>query len=68
MCIRDRDMVSLRLSDGLDKINPDEVDDIIIAGMGGDVISWIIDRCNWLKDSQKHLILQPMTCAERLRK
>lgn len=63
-----QDMVSLRLSDGLDKINPDEVDDIIIAGMGGDAITGIIARCNWLKDSQKHLILQPMTCAERLRK
>lgn len=65
---RAEDMVLLRLSDGLEKINADEVDDIIIAGMGGDVISGIIDRCEWLKNLTKHLILQPMTCAERLRK
>ena len=56
------------LSNGLEKINPDEADDIIIAGMGGELISNIIENATWLKNENKHLILQPMSCAEHLRR
>lgn len=62
------DIVETRLSDGLTKISPDEADDIIIAGMGGDLIASIIDNAPWLKNAEKRLILQPMTKSERLRK
>lgn len=55
------------LSDGLAEIMPAQADDIIIAGMGGELIIKIIDAACWLKDSDKHLILQPMTRAEELR-
>lgn len=56
------------LSDGLEKVPVEEVDDIIIAGMGGELIASIIDREPRLKDGTKRLILQPMTMADKLRR
>ncbi len=61
------DRIELRLSDGLEKYRADEVQDIVMTGMGGILISEIIDRAPWLKSTQKHLVLQPMTHAEYLR-
>lgn len=61
------DIVSARLSDGLDNIMPDEADDIVIAGMGAELITAIIGRADWLKDPSKRLILQPMTRVHMLR-
>ncbi len=58
--------IQVRLSDGLLAIAPDEVDDIVIAGMGADTIIGIISAAPWLKNRDKHLILQPMTKGERL--
>lgn len=60
--------ISTVLCDGLAKINPENVDDIAIFGMGGELIIKIIDEANWLKDADKRLILQPMTHPEKLRK
>ena len=63
--IGDENAVRLVLSDGLDKI--DYADDVIIAGMGGELIAKIILGCRFLcKDT--HFILQPMTKAEVLRR
>ena len=61
------DIVRPRLSNGLDKVSPDECDDIVIAGMGGELICSIIEKAPWLKNGEKHLILQPMTRPEALR-
>lgn len=61
------DNIELRLSDGLDKISNQEVDVVTIAGMGGDVISRIIESAGWLKENKTLLILQPMSSAEDLR-
>lgn len=61
------DKIETRLSNGLEKINRDEVDDIVIAGMGGELISNILSKASWLKDSSKNLILQPMTTSRELR-
>lgn len=61
------DKVSARLSNGLEKISPDECDDIVIAGMGGELICSIIENAQWLKSPDKHLVLQPMTRPEALR-
>ena len=55
------------LCDGLSKIESNEVDDIAIFGMGGELIVKIIDEAEWLKDKNKRLILQPMTHPEKLR-
>ncbi len=59
--------VRFLLCDGLDLCPPDEVDTIVVAGMGGDTITGILDRAEWLLDRRFALILQPMTRAEVLR-
>ncbi len=61
------DKVELRLSDGLDAYSKGEVNEIAVAGMGGILISDFIERTDWLKAPDIHLILQPMTHAEKLR-
>ncbi len=60
--------IKTALSDGLDNIPPDGVSDIIIAGMGGELIAKIISRAEWIKKNKVNLILQPMTKANDLRK
>lgn len=60
-------LIDTRISDGLSAISADEVDDIVIAGMGGELIAKIIDNAEWLKNGKYHLILQPMTKPEKLR-
>lgn len=59
--------VYLRLSDGLEAISPDEIDTVVIAGIGGEVISGIIERSAWIKSPDYTLILQPTTSPEKLR-
>ena len=60
-------LVVPRLSDGLKQINKDEADDIVIAGMGGELIALILSECSWAKDKDKHFVFQPMTHPEFLR-
>lgn len=62
------DIVTTRLCSGLDAVLPDEADDIVIAGMGGELIARIIDGAPWLRDGSKRLILQPMTKEFHLRR
>lgn len=62
------DKIRLCLSDGLDAFSPDCADDIVVAGMGGELIVDIISRTPWLKDKGKHLIIQPMSHVEDVRK
>lgn len=59
--------IALRLSNGLDEIGENEVDCIVMAGMGGILISQLIEKAQWLKNPPKTLILQPMTDAPLLR-
>lgn len=56
--------VTAVLSDGLEKI--DCADDVIIAGMGGELIAQIISGCRFLSENTR-FILQPMTKPEFLR-
>ncbi len=60
------DKITLRLSDGLENVSEHECDDIIIAGMGGELIAKIMSQCTWAKDKSKRYILQPMTKPEKL--
>ena len=60
--------VSARLSDGLDAIFPNEADDVVMAGMGGELIMRLIAAAPWLRQGGKRMILQPMTSAEELRR
>ena len=57
--------IKLVLSDGLDKVPP--VDDVIIAGMGGEMIADILSRCTYLNKDMR-FILQPMTKDHILRR
>jgi len=41
--------ITTLLSDGLDNIPPGSVTDIVIAGMGGELILSIVERCAWLR-------------------
>ena len=52
-------------SDGLDEI--DYADDVIICGMGGELIAAIAQRCRF-KSENTRFILQPMTKADVMRK
>ena len=61
------DGVTLLLTDGLEGITRDMADTVIIAGIGGEVISGIIDRAPFLRDYTVTLILQPTTSVGRLR-
>jgi len=63
-----RDKIELRLSDGLKNISPDEADDIIICGIGGELITSILSDCKWIKNSRFNLVLQPMTHSEDVRR
>ena len=62
------DKISLRLSDGLSDVSPDEADEIIICGMGGTLMASILEAAPWVKKKGMHLILQPMTHIEDVRK
>lgn len=61
------DGVELLLCDGLEEIDPSKCNTVIIAGMGGEVISGIIDRSNLVRSPGVTLLLQPMTGADELR-
>lgn len=61
------DLIDIRHFPGISGIKAGEVDTVIIAGMGGELISNILsDNMNVAK-SIKELILQPMTGEEYLR-
>ena len=56
------------LCPGLEGFSPDDADTISICGMGGELIASILDAAPWTADGRHRLVLQPMTCAHRLRK
>ena len=58
--------MDFRLCDGLQGVSPDEVDTIVIAGMGGETIVSILTASPWTKEG-KTLLLQPMTKVKLLR-
>ena len=63
-----QDRIRFSVSDGLRECNPEEVDTVIIAGMGGDLICRIIDNAlDVVCRKGTRLILQPMTKCEILR-
>ena len=60
--------MELRLSDGLENILPDEVDTVVMAGMGGDLIQKILSQCPWRKREGLQFILQPQSAGNVLRR
>ncbi len=61
------DGYNLRLCDGLKRIDPNEVDTIVIAGMGGQLITDILSEDIEKTKSFKKLIIQPRIASEILR-
>ena len=63
------DRMRFALADGLSGVEPERegVRDIVICGMGGELIASIIDASEYPKKEGVRLILQPMSQAARLR-
>ena len=62
------DKVDLRLGSGIEVLNENEVDEVIIAGMGGILISELLEAKKNVAHSLDKLILQPMQAQDELRK
>lgn len=61
------DKISLRLGSGLCTVQPDEVDTIVIAGMGGETMIEIFQAAPWALQKGYLLLLQAMTGQAELR-
>ena len=57
--------IDFRLCDGLRDIAPDEVDTLVIAGMGGETIITILDAAPWTRQ-ERRLVLQPQSKIREL--
>ncbi len=64
------DRLSCILSDGLDGVEPEKngITDIVICGMGGELIARIVDVSSYTRTAGVRLILQPMSMGGELRK
>lgn len=60
------DVITLKLTDGLQGLTPSDFSDIIIAGMGGETIAAILGDADF-SAGDTQLILQPMTRSTFLR-
>ncbi len=59
--------IKTRLTNGLEGLENFPIDDIVIAGMGGELIWKILSAAEWTQNPVKRLVLQPMTKADFLR-
>ena len=62
------DKVDLRLGSGIEVLKKGEVDEVIIAGMGGILISELLEANIEVAQSTERFILQPMQAQKELRK
>lgn len=60
--------IETRLGDGLRPIGLNEVDTVIMAGMGGILIRDILEKDKDIRDSIAHFIFQPMVASSELRR
>ena len=60
--------IELRLSDGFDMLYHTEADDFVLAGMGGTLMAELISRTEWLKNVNLHLVLQPQSHTQDVRR
>lgn len=62
------DRIETVLCDGLTKLPGDQIDDVVIAGIGGELIGEILTAASWTRDPQKRFVFQPMTRSAYLRR
>ena len=62
------DRMDFSVADGLAAVDPDRVDTIVCAGLGGDNIAGILEAAPWVRDPKYTLILQPQTSGNDLRR
>lgn len=55
-------------ADGLAAVDPEQVDTIVCAGMGGDLILQLLAAAPWLKNPSYRLILQPQSSGQEVRR
>jgi len=60
--------IETRLSDGVEKLKVGEVDTILVAGMGGELVIRILTEGEAVCRSAKELVLQPQSELEKVRK
>jgi len=58
------EQIPLLLSDGLQALNPHQIDTAVITGLGGETILGIVKAAPWLRE--KRLIIGPQTHREEL--
>lgn len=61
------EQINFRLCNGLADVTPEEVDTIVIAGMGAENIVDILRAAPWTADGTHTLLLQPMSRVQVLR-
>jgi tRNA (adenine22-N1)-methyltransferase len=61
------DRAAVLCTDGLNDCEKFHPTDILIFGMGGEMMIHILDQAPWVKDATVRLILQPMTRQSELR-
>lgn len=59
------DMIEVRLSDGLLKLEKDEADCVVIAGMGGELMIHILEEGRHLWDYIPNWVLSPQSELQR---
>lgn len=60
------DAIIALLTDGLNGTDEYMPQDVVICGMGGELICKILRECSYIKNTKIRLILQPMTAAPEL--
>lgn len=63
-----QERIQTRLSDGVQKLEKDEADSVVIAGMGGMLVRKILEEGKEVLQSVKELILQPQSDIDIVRK
>ncbi len=59
--------VKIIQSNGLTEINGDGIEEVVIAGLGGDQIKKIVSSCGWLKNFNVKMVVQPQSFVDQLR-
>lgn len=60
--------IKVRISDGLSKLEPNEADCVVIAGMGGELMIHIMEEGNKLWESIPYWVLSPQSELDKVRR